>query len=79
MKQRQRLKAIDGFSKGDRGVLVATDVAARGLDVKNVTTVIHYDVAQTLKTFVHRAGRTRGRAEHLLLLLSRPILAAPAD
>ena len=58
MQQRARLKAVDRFAGDDRGVLVATDVAARGLDVKGVRTVVHFDVAATLKLFVHRAGRT---------------------
>ncbi|KAH8076678.1 DEAD-box ATP-dependent RNA helicase [Aureococcus anophagefferens] len=58
MQQRARLKAVDRFAGDARGVLVATDVAARGLDVKGVRTVVHFDVAATLKLFVHRAGRT---------------------
>ncbi|KAH8046465.1 helicase [Aureococcus anophagefferens] len=58
MQQRARLKAVDRFAGDARGVLVATDVAALGLDVKGVRTVVHFDVAATLKLFVHRAGRT---------------------
>ena len=58
LQQRQRLKALDAFEKHDDAVLVATDVAARGLDVAGVALVIHYDVAPTMKLFVHRAGRT---------------------
>jgi len=58
LQQRQRLKALDAFAKNDDAVLVATDVAARGLDVAGVPLVIHYDVAPTMKLFVHRAGRT---------------------
>jgi len=41
-----------------RTVVVATDVAARGLDIPSVATVIHYDAARTIDTFVHRSGRT---------------------
>lgn len=42
-------------------ILIASDVAARGLDIPNVSTVIHYQVPQTLANYVHRSGRT-GRA-----------------
>ena len=42
----------------NRTVLVATDVAARGLDIPSVSTVIHYDAARNVETFIHRAGRT---------------------
>ena len=41
-----------------RCIVVATDVAARGLDIPSVSTVIHYDVARAVDTFIHRAGRT---------------------
>ena len=43
---------------GTRCVLVATDVAARGLDIPSVASVIHYDIARTVDTFIHRSGRT---------------------
>lgn len=62
MQQRARLKALDTFSNSDDGVLVATDVAARGIDVKNVKCVIHYQIPATADTYVHRSGRT-ARAE----------------
>lgn len=42
----------------NRAVVVATDVAARGLDIPSVATVVHYDVARKVDDFVHRAGRT---------------------
>jgi len=58
MQQRQRLKALDRFRGDARGVLVATDVAARGLDIPEVALVVHFDVARQLSIFVHRAGRT---------------------
>lgn len=38
--------------------MVATDVAARGIDIQSIRSVVHYDVARTVGTFVHRAGRT---------------------
>jgi ATP-dependent RNA helicase DDX24/MAK5 len=43
-------------------VVVATDVAARGLDIHSVRTVFHYDIPRTVDTFVHRSGRTAVRA-----------------
>lgn len=55
--QPQRLKALDRFANGELGVLVATDVAARGLHVPAVQTVINYDVPLTAEDFVHRIGR----------------------
>jgi ATP-dependent RNA helicase DDX24/MAK5 len=62
MQQRARLKALDAFSNNEDGILVATDVAARGIDVKNVKCVIHYQIPATADTYVHRSGRT-ARAE----------------
>jgi ATP-dependent RNA helicase DDX42 len=44
-------------------VVVATDVAARGLDIPSVSTVVHYDAARNMETFVHRSGRTAVRDE----------------
>lgn len=58
MQQRARLKALEKFSTDENGVLVATDVAARGIDVKNVKCVIHYQIPATADTYVHRSGRT---------------------
>lgn len=59
--QALRERIIDQFRKGAIDILVATDVAARGLDVERVTHVINYDVPQDCETYVHRIGRT-GRA-----------------
>ena len=56
--QRQRLKALDGFKSGKKSVLVATDVAARGLDIPDVRCVIQYQLPDSSDTYVHRAGRT---------------------
>ena len=58
MEQRQRLKNLDRFKAKDDFVLVATDVAARGLDIPNVQHVIHYQIPRTPDLYVHRAGRT---------------------
>jgi ATP-dependent RNA helicase DeaD/ATP-dependent RNA helicase RhlE len=59
--QRQRERALARFEDGDVGALVATDVAARGIDVEGVTHVINYDAPGDLDAYVHRVGRT-GRA-----------------
>ena len=56
--QAARTKALDGFKQGRFRVLVATDVAARGLDVDNITHVINYDLPLEAETYVHRIGRT---------------------
>ncbi len=60
--QREREQALRGFRDGKFEVLVATDIAARGLDIANVSHVINYDVPQHPEDYVHRIGRT-GRAE----------------
>jgi ATP-dependent RNA helicase RhlE len=60
--QSQRTQAIEGFRSGRYRVLVATDVAARGLDIDGITHVVNYEVPVNRETYVHRVGRT-GRAE----------------
>jgi len=60
-RSRERIKILDSFKKDEINILIATDVAARGLDIPDVTHVINYDVPQTYDTYVHRIGRT-GRA-----------------
>jgi len=60
--QREREQALRGFRDGRFEVLVATDIAARGLDIANVSHVINFDVPQHPEDYVHRIGRT-GRAE----------------
>lgn len=60
--QRERERALHGFRSGKFGVLVATDIAARGLDIPEVSHVINYDVPQHPENYVHRIGRT-GRAQ----------------
>jgi ATP-dependent RNA helicase RhlE len=60
--QREREQALEGFRNGKFEVLVATDIAARGLDISNVSHVINYDVPQHPEDYIHRIGRT-GRAE----------------
>jgi superfamily II DNA/RNA helicase len=56
--QSQRERALAGFQNGDCNVLVATDVAARGLDVDDITHVVNFDVPDDRETYVHRVGRT---------------------
>ncbi len=59
--QNQRIEALEGFKSGRYGVMVATDIAARGIDVAGVSHVINYDIPQHPEDYVHRIGRT-GRA-----------------
>jgi len=60
--QKEREQALEGFREGRFEVLVATDIAARGLDIADVSHVINYDVPQHPEDYIHRIGRT-GRAE----------------
>ena len=60
--QKEREQALEGFRSGRFEVLVATDIAARGLDIADVSHVINYDVPQHPEDYIHRIGRT-GRAE----------------
>ena len=60
--QGQRLRALDGFKSGKYQVMVATDIAARGIDVKGISHVINFDVPAIPEDYIHRIGRT-GRAE----------------
>lgn len=60
--QREREQALHGFREGRYEVLVATDIAARGLDIADVSHVVNYDVPQHPEDYIHRIGRT-GRAE----------------
>jgi superfamily II DNA/RNA helicase len=59
--QQERIAALDAFKKGEIDVLVATDVAARGLDITDLPCVINYDLPYNAEDYVHRIGRT-GRA-----------------
>jgi ATP-dependent RNA helicase RhlE len=69
--QNQRVRALEGFREGEHRVLVATDIAARGLDVEGVSHVVNFDVPNEPEVYVHRVGRTaraqrRGDAMTLL-------------
>ncbi|CAI9271286.1 unnamed protein product [Lactuca saligna] len=73
MQQRARLKAIDRFRANDHGILVATDVAARGLDIPGVRTVVHYQLPHSAEVYVHRSGRTaRASADGCSIALISP-------
>ena len=61
MSQNQRQAALDGFRKGSFKILVATDIAARGIDVSHISHVINFDMPDTVDAYTHRIGRT-GRA-----------------
>jgi ATP-dependent RNA helicase DeaD len=61
LEQQDRFAVMDGFKMGNFRYLIATDVAARGIDIDNVTLVINYDVPMEKESYVHRTGRT-GRA-----------------
>ncbi|KAF9420547.1 hypothetical protein HW555_003297, partial [Spodoptera exigua] len=73
MPQRQRIKNLERFRDDPHGVLIATDVAARGLDIPHVEHVIHYQVPRTAENYVHRSGRTaRASREGLTILMMDP-------
>ena len=73
--QQQRMAAVEGFRTGTFPVLVATDVAARGLDIDGIAHVVNFEVPDTPEAYVHRVGRT-GRAESTGSALT---LAAPEE
>jgi ATP-dependent RNA helicase DeaD len=72
LSQSQRKRAIDMFHNNKIDILVASDVAARGLDIKNVTMIVNYDLPKTSKEYIHRIGRTAraGKEGKVISLLS---------
>lgn len=73
MQQRQRLTHLDNFKEDPNAILIATDVAARGLDVKDVRCVVHYQLPASVDTYVHRCGRTaRADADGLTVAMVTP-------
>lgn len=73
MSQPKRLGALNKFKSGERNLLVATDVASRGLDIPSVDVVINYDVPQNSKDYIHRVGRTAraGRSGRAVTLVTQ--------
>jgi len=73
MSQSARLGSLNKFKSGSKNVLVATDVAARGLDIPSVDCVINFDLAQDSKTYIHRVGRTAraGRAGRSIAIVTQ--------
>jgi len=81
MSQPQRVKAMEGFRKGHFNVLVATDIAARGIDVEGVSHVVNFDMPDTADSYTHRIGRTgrageTGKAVSFITLEDRPVVRA---
>ena len=77
----QRLRALDGFKRGQVRILVATDVAARGIDVANIGHVVNYDLPNCPEDYIHRIGRTArmkmtGRATSFVTFEERDQLCA---
>jgi ATP-dependent RNA helicase RhlE len=62
MTQNRRQEAMNGFRQGKYDILVATDIAARGIDVSEISHVVNFDMPDTVDAYTHRIGRT-GRAE----------------
>ena len=85
MDQFSRSSVLAAFKAGTKHVLVATDVAARGLDIRSVKVVVNYDVARSFESHVHRIGRTGragdagGRAITLLMPQETRMAAAIAE
>lgn len=73
LNQNQRTGALDLFKAGKRSILVATDVAARGLDIPSVDIVVNYDIPADSKSYIHRVGRTAraGRSGKSISLVSQ--------
>ena len=88
----QREHALSGLKEGAKDILVATDVAGRGIDIKDVSLVINYDMAKSIDAYTHRIGRT-GRAgksgkaitfltqddSHLFYELKQLLLSSPVS
>ncbi|XP_018653384.1 putative dead box ATP-dependent RNA helicase [Schistosoma mansoni] len=73
MVQKQRLRALERFQADPNGILLASDVAARGLDLASISWVIHFDVPRTAELYIHRSGRTaRANRQGTSLLFISP-------
>ena len=62
--QEQREEALNALRRGDSYVLVATDLAGRGIDVPDVSLVVNFQMAKTIEAYVHRIGRTGRAGKH---------------
>ncbi|KAM0513654.1 hypothetical protein ACHAPE_007704 [Trichoderma viride] len=79
MVQKARLRSIERFAASRNSILVATDVAARGLDIKEVDQVLHYHVPRQADTYIHRSGRTaRSGRSGMSVILCSPEEVLPA-
>lgn len=73
LEQKQRLKNLERFKSTPNSVLLATDIAARGLDIPSVDHVIHYQIPRSADTYVHRNGRTaRAMKQGFSLIMCAP-------
>lgn len=73
MAQKARLRSLERFTANKGAIMVATDVAARGLDIKEVDLVLHYHVPRTADSYIHRSGRTaRGERTGVSVMLCAP-------
>ncbi|KAH9177578.1 ATP-dependent RNA helicase [Lactarius sanguifluus] len=73
LEQRQRLKNLDRFKSHAHSILLATDIAARGLDIPSVSHVVHYQIPRTVDAYIHRNGRTaRAQRRGFSLLICAP-------
>jgi len=66
LSQRARQAALDGFRDGTYKILVATDIAARGIDVSQISHVINYDIPDTTDAYTHRIGAPGGRGGRVM-------------
>jgi len=67
LSQGQRVQALQGFREGEHRILVATDIASRGIDIPRIHHIINFDMPETVEDYIHRAGRTaRGSAEGIV-------------
>ncbi|KAM0274828.1 hypothetical protein ACHAPA_000934 [Fusarium lateritium] len=73
MAQKARHRSLERFTAARNSILIATDVAARGLDIKQVDQVLHYHVPRSADTYIHRSGRTaRGESSGISVILCSP-------
>ncbi len=80
LSQSRRDSALQGFREGEHRVLVATDVAARGIDIPRIQHIINFDPPQTVDDYIHRAGRTargalQGTVSTIATWDAKPLLA----